>query len=62
MPWQTALRLAAQLESPAVTVELVKDGGHRLSRPEDLRRITAAVDRVVEQAGRDRASQASAIE
>jgi pimeloyl-ACP methyl ester carboxylesterase len=57
VPWQTALRLAAQLESPAVTVELVKDGGHRLSRPEDLRRITAAVDRVVEQAGRDRVAK-----
>ena len=52
VPWQTALRLAARLESAAVTVELVKDGEHRLSRPEDLRRIAAALDRVVEQAGR----------
>jgi hypothetical protein len=39
--------LAARLESDAVTVELVKDGDHRLSRDIDLRRITAAVDRVV---------------
>ena len=51
MPWQTSLRLAACLESGAVTVELVKDGDHRLSREEDLRRIEAAVDRVLEQAG-----------
>jgi pimeloyl-ACP methyl ester carboxylesterase len=50
VPWQTSLRLAARLESPAVTVELVKDGDHRLSREEDLRRIAVAVDRVLEQA------------
>ena len=53
VPWQTALRLAAALESAAVTVELVKDGDHRLSRDEDLRRIGAAVDRVLEQAETD---------
>ena len=51
VPWQTSLRLAACLESTAVTVELIKDGDHRLSRDEDLRRIAAAVDRVLEQAG-----------
>ncbi|MFO1075379.1 MAG: alpha/beta fold hydrolase [Geminicoccaceae bacterium] len=50
VPWQTSLRLAAVLESAAVTVELIKDGEHRLSRPEDLRRMTAALDRVLEQA------------
>lgn len=53
VPWQTALRLAACLESSAVTVELLKDGDHRLSREEDLRRIVAALDRVLEQAGGD---------
>ncbi len=42
VPWQTSLRLAACLESAAVTVELVKDGDHRLSREDDLRRIAAA--------------------
>ena len=50
VPWQTSLRLAARLESAAVTVELLKDGDHRLSREEDLRRIAAALDRVLEQA------------
>jgi pimeloyl-ACP methyl ester carboxylesterase len=50
VPWTTSLRLAAALESPAVTVELVKDGDHRLSREADLRRITTALDRVLEQA------------
>jgi pimeloyl-ACP methyl ester carboxylesterase len=51
VPWPTSLRLAACLESAAVTVELVKDGDHRLSREDDLRRLAAAVDRVVLQAG-----------
>ena len=37
VPWQTSLRLAACLESAAVTVELIEDGDHRLSRDEDLR-------------------------
>jgi pimeloyl-ACP methyl ester carboxylesterase len=50
VPWRTSLRLAALLESPAVTVELVEDGDHRLSREPDLRRLAAAVDRVAEQA------------
>lgn len=49
VPWQTSLRLAAALESTAVTVELIKDGDHRLSREEDLRRIAAALDRVLAQ-------------
>lgn len=50
VPWQTSLRLAARLEGGAVTVELVRDGDHRLSREEDLRRLAAAVDRVIAQA------------
>ena len=49
VPWMTAVELAANLTSPAVTVELVKDGDHRLSRPEDLRRIAAATERVLAQ-------------
>lgn len=51
VPWETALRLAARLVSPAVTVELIKDGDHRLSRDADLRRLGAAVDRVASLAG-----------
>ena len=53
VPWQTSLRLAACLESAAVTVELIEDGDHRPSRDEDLRRMTAAVDRVLDSAGGD---------
>jgi pimeloyl-ACP methyl ester carboxylesterase len=46
VPWPTALRLAEQLESEDVTVELIKAGDHRLSAPFYLARITAAVERL----------------
>ena len=36
VPWQTAMQIAERLQSEAVTVTLIKDGGHRLSRPQDL--------------------------
>ena len=36
VPWETALRIADRVESPDIQVTLVKDGDHRLSRPQDL--------------------------
>jgi pimeloyl-ACP methyl ester carboxylesterase len=36
VPWETALTLAARLESEDVRVTLIKDGDHRLSREADL--------------------------
>jgi pimeloyl-ACP methyl ester carboxylesterase len=51
VPFELALELADRLESRAVTLELVKDGDHRLSREADLRRLTAALDRIVEAVG-----------
>ncbi len=36
VPWETALRIAERLTGPDVHVTLVKDGDHRLSRPQDL--------------------------
>ena len=44
VPWETALRLSERLASADVTVTLIKDGDHRLSRGEDLQRVFAAVD------------------
>ena len=44
VPWQTALRIAERLTSDDVTVTLIKDGDHRLSREQDIARICAAVD------------------
>lgn len=39
VPWQTSLRLASRLRSSDVTVEIVADGEHRLSRDADLARL-----------------------
>ncbi|MDE2007674.1 MAG: alpha/beta hydrolase [Rhodospirillales bacterium] len=43
VPWETCLRLASRLESQDVRVHLVKDGDHRLSRPDDLALLTEVV-------------------
>jgi len=43
VPWQTALQLAERVQGNDVQITLVKDGGHRLSRPQDL----AALARIV---------------
>jgi len=51
VPFGHALELASRLQGGRVTVELVKDGDHRLSRPEDLKRLGAALDRLIEAAG-----------
>lgn len=36
VPWQTALRIAERLHSDDVQTLLIKDGDHRLSRPQDI--------------------------
>lgn len=46
VPWQHALRLVTCLAEDDVVLSLIKDGDHRLSRPEDLARILAAVAEV----------------
>ena len=48
VPWQTALRLAEQLESDDVEVTLVKAGDHRLSEARDLARLEATLDRLLD--------------
>ena len=44
VPWEIALRVAERILGPDVRVTLVKDGGHRLSRPDDLAELRAALD------------------
>lgn len=39
VPWKTALRIAERATSEDVRVTLIKDGDHRLSRPQDLAMI-----------------------
>jgi pimeloyl-ACP methyl ester carboxylesterase len=48
VPWTRALKLAEQLKSHDVVFTLIKDGDHRLSRPEDIKRLIATVEEVTE--------------
>ena len=43
VPWRHALALSEAITGEDVVFTLIKDGDHRLSRPEDLQRLTAAV-------------------
>ncbi len=44
VPWQHAIRLVTCLTRDDVTLTLVKDGDHRLSRPQDIARLLKAID------------------
>jgi len=43
VPWRHALELVSRFARDDVVLTLVKDGDHRLSRPEDIERLIAAV-------------------
>jgi pimeloyl-ACP methyl ester carboxylesterase len=43
VPWRHAVELVARLAHDDVVLSLIKDGDHRLSRPEDIERLIAAV-------------------
>ena len=43
VPWQHAMELVSRFSSDDVVLTLIKDGDHRLSRPEDIERLLAAV-------------------
>jgi pimeloyl-ACP methyl ester carboxylesterase len=47
VPWQRSLALAERLDSRDVTVTLVKDGDHRLSREADLARLGGILDELI---------------
>jgi pimeloyl-ACP methyl ester carboxylesterase len=44
VPWNHAVALTSRLAQDDVVLTLVKDGDHRLSRPEDLERLIKAVN------------------
>lgn len=46
VPWQHAFTLAHRLPSADVVLTMIPDGDHRLSRPQDLARIIAAVEEI----------------
>jgi pimeloyl-ACP methyl ester carboxylesterase len=43
VPWQHAVELTSRFAQDDVVLTLVKDGDHRLSRPEDIERLIVAV-------------------
>lgn len=44
VPWETALKIAAHIRGDDVALTLVKDGDHRLSRPQDLALLWRTVE------------------
>jgi pimeloyl-ACP methyl ester carboxylesterase len=48
VPWRHATELVSRLASDDVVLTLVKDGDHRLSRPEDIERLEAAIAGIVD--------------
>jgi pimeloyl-ACP methyl ester carboxylesterase len=47
VPYQHALKLAAHFPKDCLTMSLIPDGDHRLSRPQDLAMLEAAVEALV---------------
>ena len=43
VPWQHAVELVARFARDDVVLTMIKDGDHRLSRPEDIERLITAV-------------------
>jgi len=48
VPWRHALALTALLANEDVELDLIKDGDHRLSRPQDIRRLERTVAALIE--------------
>ncbi len=54
VPWQHAVRLVEHLPGDGVQLTSIRDGDHRLSRPEDLDRLVGAVEAACRVAGEGR--------
>ena len=50
VPYAHALKLVEHLPAADLVLTLIRDGDHRLSRPQDIERMLAAISAVVEQA------------
>jgi pimeloyl-ACP methyl ester carboxylesterase len=50
VPYQHALKLAAHFPKDSITMSLIPDGDHRLSRPQDLAMLQQAVEAVLARA------------
>ena len=51
VPYRHAMRLTEHLPADDVTLSLVRDGDHRLSRPQDIAMMIRAAEGLVELAG-----------
>jgi pimeloyl-ACP methyl ester carboxylesterase len=51
VPWKHALLTAEQIVGADVEITLIKDGDHRLSRPQDMARMFAAIQSVLDTKG-----------
>lgn len=49
VPWALSVELAGKLRSADVQTHLIKDGDHRLSRPQDIALLIATVSALMEQ-------------
>jgi pimeloyl-ACP methyl ester carboxylesterase len=52
VPWRHAVDLVSHLASDDVVLTLVKDGDHRLSRPQDIERLEAALAEMMAETAR----------
>ena len=50
VPWELALRIAERVEGQDVKITLIKDGDHRLSRPDDLALLARTVGLLLDRA------------
>ena len=50
VPWRHATELVSRLASDDVVLTLIKHGDHRLSRPEDIERLEAAIAGIIDEA------------
>ena len=44
VPWRHSMRLMESLAADPATITLIKDGDHRLSRPQDLAALAKAIE------------------
>jgi pimeloyl-ACP methyl ester carboxylesterase len=51
VPWRHSTALVSRFASDDVVLTLIKDGDHRLSRPEDIDKLIAAVEGLIAEAG-----------
>src|SRR5207247_4264767 len=47
VPWQHAVELTSRLAQDDVVLTLIKDGDHRLARPEDIERLVHAIEELL---------------